>query len=175
MAAMNSSNSIMKQLLTKVKADYPNITFVKGAAFCWSPEDKRITYKRLSKEVDAWSLLHELGHAILSHNTYQSDFELLKLEAAAWHAAEKLARHYDCLIDGDHIQDCLDTYRDWLHRRSTCPSCGARSLQKDTETYQCFNCLCIWKVSASRFCRPYRRLTDTNKKSPAGIRQATFV
>jgi len=153
----------MHNLLPKLTADFPGITFRTGATFRWSSKDKRIVYRAdFSKEpAGLWSLLHEVGHAKLDHSTYQSDFELLQMEVAAWEAARELAQTYGHQIDPDHIQDCLDTYRDWLHRRSTCPTCGVRSLQETARQYACFNCDTRWNVSASRFCRPYRKLQNT--------------
>lgn len=151
----------MRELLAKLQADYPAIGFVEGGAFSWSPKDQTVTYKPASTqpEVACWSLLHEISHGILGHTTYQTDFELVTLEVEAWEKARRIAKHYDLRIDSEHIQDCLDTYRDWLHRRSTCPNCSTVSMQKDTKTYMCFNCKAEWHVSSSRFCRPYRRRT----------------
>lgn len=149
----------MQELLAKLSLDYPAITFVPGDTFFWSPGKHSVTYAAGSTqpEVSQWSLLHEVSHGILGHNRYYSDFELVQLEVAAWQQARALARQYDIKIDPEHIQDCLDTYRDWLHLRATCPTCSTVSTQKDPNTYECFNCHTSWHVSNSRFCRPYRR------------------
>jgi hypothetical protein len=151
----------MSQLLERLITDYPNIKFVQGDAFYWSPKDRSVTYGLGSTqpEIARWSLLHELSHGILNHTDYSSDFELMELEVAAWQHAKVLAKKYSIKIDPEHIQDCLDTYRDWLHRRSTCPTCGTVSMQKEPKTYECFNCKTSWHVSSSRFCRPYRRVS----------------
>jgi hypothetical protein len=150
----------MNELLAQLRQDFPAIHFVKGEAFYWSPKDQSVTYGGSSTqpEVATWSLLHEVSHGILGHTSYRTDFELMELEVEAWQAARKLARRYGITIDAEHVEDCLDTYRDWLHRRSTCPTCGTVSVQKDSKTYQCFNCKTSWGVSSSRFCRPYRRV-----------------
>lgn len=147
-------------MLNKLRTDFPDIKFVQGDAFYWSPKDNSVTYSQGSTQpsIARWSLLHEVSHGILKHTDYKSDFELMQLEVEAWHYAKGLAKRYGFRIDPEHIQDCLDTYRDWLHRRSTCPTCGTVSIQKDPKTYQCFNCQATWHVSSSRFCRPYRRL-----------------
>jgi hypothetical protein len=149
----------MEELLIKLKIDYPKISFELGEAFFWSPKNRTITYTAASTmpEVAVWSLLHELSHGILNHKFYYSDFELMKLEVEAWQKARQLAKKYGYKIDPEHIQDCLDTYRDWLHGRSTCPTCSTVSIQQDENTYKCFNCDTVWRVSNSRFCRPYRR------------------
>jgi hypothetical protein len=149
----------MEKVLRRLKKAFPNLDFEAGSRFTWSPKTNQIIYKKDSLATDniaIWSLLHEVGHALLGHNNYQSDFELLALEVAAWQKAQLLAADYDNKIDEDHIQDCLDTYRDWLYQRSTCPTCTSCSLQIDSKTYCCFNCGGTWRVSASRLCRPYR-------------------
>lgn len=150
----------MKSLLTKLRRDFPSINFVAGERFVWSPATSQVLYKKSTtedEEAAIWALLHEVGHALLDHGKYGSDFELVQLESAAWAEAENLAKRYGHLIDPDHIQDCLDTYRDWLYQRSTCPACTACSLQSDSKTYSCFNCGTTWQVSKSRLCRAYRR------------------
>jgi len=167
----------MDDLVHKLKRDFPNLTFEPGTTFCWSPSLQHVLYIPTAKPPrGAWSLLHELSHALLGHLDYQSDFELLKMEVAAWHKAEELATHYDLNINEDHIQKCLNTYRDWLHQRSTCPTCGNKCLQADPKHYRCFNCGATWKVSASRFCRPYRllRTPHTKEKPPARKAQTAF-
>lgn len=159
MAATSLSKTMLK-LLARLQADYTDIDFKKGDSFYWSPKNRTVTYALVSTlpDVSLWSLLHEVSHGILGHTQYKSDFELMQLEVAAWQHAQKLAKKYDIRINPDHIQDCLDTYRDWLHRRSTCPTCGTVSAQTDPKSYRCLNCKTIWHVSNSRFCRPYRRL-----------------
>lgn len=121
----------------------------------------------------AWSLLHEVGHASLKHHNYSSDLELLQLEAAAWQEGSRIGKSYGYQIDPNHIEDCLDTYRDWLHQRSACPKCTNRSFQQNNRQYTCYNCGTNWSVSLSRFCRPYR-MVKKSKTSPS-IEKATFV
>lgn len=151
----------MDTLLKQLKSAYPTLSFKPGVAFSWSAKDNSIIYRQDTADIDGimacWSLLHEAGHALLGHKDYQSDFELLLLEVAAWERANDLAKNFGYHIDPDHIQDCLDTYRDWLYQRSTCPTCLSCSLQRDSKTYVCFNCGTVWHVSPSRHCRPYRR------------------
>ncbi|MEO5627341.1 MAG: hypothetical protein ABIQ89_00430 [Candidatus Saccharimonadales bacterium] len=150
----------MKKLLKTLREDFPHVQFTPGETFSWSSRKQTICYPVVAAKTAnaAWSLLHEMGHAVLNHTTYQSDFELVKLEAAAWDKAAELGQKYGHIIDVDHIQDCLDTYRDWLHQRSTCPQCLVTSLQRDMHTYCCYNCNTQWRVSRSKLCRPYRLL-----------------
>lgn len=150
----------MRLLVEKLAADFPQLTFVPGTSFYWCPESKEVYYDAYKEYQDAaaWSLLHETSHALLAHTSYKADLELLQLEVAAWGHAVKIAADYKITIDTDYIQDCLDTYRDWLYRRSLCPGCGAQCIQMDASSYyRCFNCHTKWHVSPSRFCRPYRR------------------
>lgn len=161
MAVTDTSNKTSEKLIERLAADYKDFVFKTGAQEHWSAKNRTITYNP-SESADKFScaLLHELAHAILDHNTYASDFELLKLEAEAWKLAAKLGLKYNVAISEDHIQNCLDTYRDWLHRRSTCPTCNMHVLQKSASSYQCYNCQTVWRVSSGRFARPYRKIKN---------------
>lgn len=150
----------MDTLILKLRKDYPGLQFETADSFYWSPKDQKVFYNNDPKDktVANWSLLHEVGHGLLGHIAFESDFQLLKMEVEAWEEARTISTKYGIAIDPDHIQDCLDTYRDWLYQRSTCPECTNCSLQIDSRSYMCFNCGCVWQVSQSRMCRPYRRL-----------------
>ena len=151
-----------KSFIDRLSKDYPNFTLRPGPQEHWSPKTNTITYNPHEPlNLMRHGLLHELSHALLGHSDYQSDFELLKLEASAWELAAKIGKKYNVSISQNHIQNCLDTYRDWLHKRSACPKCGMRVPQKDPSHYHCFNCQNSWRVSASRFVRPYRLSTKT--------------
>ena len=147
----------MQNLVTKLQLRYPNISFLEGDVFRWSPSEQTVTYINSGKASDPWSLLHELGHALLQHQAYQSDIELLQKEVAAWHTANSICEDFGVSIDSDHVETCLDSYRDWIHKRSTCPQCSLQGIQKTSEEYLCFNCKHTWVVTSARFCRPYRR------------------
>jgi hypothetical protein len=152
----------MEHIAHKIEADYPQFNFVHAKTACWSPRDNEVHYT-LGKTYSMAGLFHELGHALLGHQHYQTDLDLLNKEIAAWEHAVILAPHYGTTINLNHIQDCLDTYRDWLHKRSTCPTCRANGLQTGPQIYSCLNCGHAWQVSSSRFCRPYRRSTSMKK------------
>ena len=148
----------IENFLAKLKNDYPQFGFQPGAREHWSPGSRTITYNPSQAIEDLrYGLLHELAHAILGHSSYESDLELVKLESQAWHLAAKIGKKYRLNISDDSIQNCLDTYRDWLHRRSTCPKCGANGLQQNTNTYKCLNCQAEWSVTSGSFVRAYRR------------------
>jgi hypothetical protein len=149
----------MQKLINKLQAEFPSLRFTAAKQFYWSPESAEIFYNAEARDQQAvWSLLHETGHALLDHRSYKADFELVRLEVAAWERAKQLAKSLGVSIDEYHIQDCLDTYRDWLYKRSICPNCTTKCLQQgDFVHYRCFNCHTTWRVTASRFCRAYRR------------------
>ena len=158
MVVSTISNRQLKGFLEKLSADYPQFKFEKGAEEHWSPKTQTIMYNP-SQPVQKirYGIIHELAHAQLDHTDYKSDFELLKMEAKAWELASQIGQKYGVKIEDDHIQNCLDTYRDWLHRRSKCPSCGTHVLQDSSASYKCFNCGETWQVSSGRFVRSYRK------------------
>lgn len=153
--------SLQNNTIANIAADYPAISFIEDKTFYWSPADQsvHINSDRLQEESGVWSLLHEIAHSCLGHASYSSDYELLAYEVAAWEKAMELATTYGYTIDEQHVEDCLDSYRDWLYARSTCPTCKLNSLQTAVNTYTCLNCECVWRVSPSRFCRAYRLKT----------------
>lgn len=154
---MNLPSSTADSFIKKLASDYPDFKFTAGEREHWSPRTATITYNPDHPARDLrYGVLHELAHAQLNHTAYGSDFELLKMESEAWRHAARIGRRYKVRISEDHIQNCLDTYRDWLHRRSKCPTCGAHALQKDPRHYQCFNCRTVWRVTPGEFRRPYR-------------------
>lgn len=158
----------MQLIINKLNSRYPSLHFSAGKQFCWSPETGEIFYIEGSDNEHAvWSLLHETGHALLEHAGYQADVELLRLEVDAWKKARELADSLGVVIDENHVQDCLDTYRDWLYKRSICPTCHTKCLQQDDHIhYRCFNCHTVWRVSSSRFCRSYRTTKNIAQESP---------
>lgn len=150
----------MRELAYKLFEDYDSLLFEQADHFVWSPSRKTIKYDEdaINKIDGIWSLLHELGHAKLNHTNYRDDLHLLIMEVQAWAEAKKLAKTYGISIDDKHIENCLDSYRDWLHARSKCMDCQTVSMQIDATTYRCHNCFCKWRVPASKTCkvRKYR-------------------
>ncbi len=167
MVVMSTSSSKLPKLIKQLKHDYPTFSFQIGVSERWSPRSATITFNPVqSTRALAYGVLHELAHALLQHHTYKTDFELVKLEAKAWQLAAEIGKKYGFKISGDHIQNCLDTYRDWLHGRSNCPRCGLQGLQKNSYSYKCPNCQNVWFVTSGHLARPYRRRQAT-KKHPA--------
>jgi hypothetical protein len=147
----------MENLVHKLQQDHPSLLFTVGETLCWSPKLNQIFYAADENEHSVAGLLHEVGHALLGHHTFKSDVELLQKEVEAWQTAQQLASSYGVNIDENHVQDCLDTYRDWLYHRSRCPACHATGVQQTPREYHCINCGTKWGVSNSRLRRPYRR------------------
>lgn len=149
----------MYNLLALVKNAYPAFSFEPHATFHWSPQKKAVHYVEADLETPrgSWSLLHEVGHGQLGHETYETDIELLHMELEAWGKAQQSAKQFGITIPENHIQDCLETYREWLYARSSCPYCTNAGLQIETNVYSCYNCNNTWRVSRSRHCRIYRK------------------
>ncbi len=144
---MPSIHSLLLELNTK----FPQITFEPSERFAWSPDKQTVFYD----ETDDNALelfLHELSHGLLGHHDYQKDIELLAMETAAWEKAFSLAKEFNTKIDEDVSRKHLDTYRDWMHARSTCPDCEATGYQTKKDTYTCVACGGSWRVNEARLC-----------------------
>lgn len=85
-------------------------------------------------------LLHELGHATLRHREFRTDPERLRMEMEAWRQAERLCEIYEVEFDAEFAEQQLDSYRDWLHRRSLCSQCGLTRYQTPDGRYHCPGC-----------------------------------
>lgn len=140
-------------LIESLEAAYPHITFQGGEQFEWQPKNATIVYDHDDPLFEA-RLLHEVGHATLKHATYDRDIDLIAMERDAWQVAKmELAPKVSVAIDGDIIHHDMDTYRDWLHARSTCPHCGSTGLQIKKHEYKCVTCLKTWRVNEARTCQ----------------------
>ncbi|MEO6110194.1 MAG: hypothetical protein ABIP50_04245 [Candidatus Saccharimonadales bacterium] len=138
-------------LLPKLVVDFPQITFLPGELFSWSPSRQTVFYNE-ADPTNVELFLHELSHGLLDHRRYSRDVELLAMEAAAWNKALELAKGYKVVIIEDDIEDNLDTYRDWMHARSSCPTCEAIGYQTEKDTYHCVACAASWRVNEARLC-----------------------
>lgn len=145
---MPSTASLLEQL----RATYPQLTFAESDEFLWSPDRETIFYNPANGRVAAL-LMHELGHALGNHRDYLRDIQLLSMETEAWERARLLATQHSVSFSEDTVQDHLDTYRDWLHSRSTCPECEAAGHQIARERYRCLACTTEWQVNEARTCR----------------------
>lgn len=143
---MESTNS----LIEKLKIDYPGFTYQKAHDFQWSHGDKTIFY--VCDDSDCSFLFHELSHALLNHTGYHRDVELIAMEREAWDKSKEIAENYGINIDEELIQSNLDTYRDWMHKRSTCPDCNATGMQISKHDYKCLACNHQWRVNDAKTC-----------------------
>jgi hypothetical protein len=141
----------ISSLVNKLQSDFKQFTFTPGDDFHWSPTDNTIYY--ISDSGDMAALLHETAHAVLGHRTYTKDIALLEMEREAWaHASRQLGPAYQIVISEDTVETSIDTYRDWLHARSTCPNCQAIGVQTAAHQYGCVACHEKWRVNDARIC-----------------------
>ncbi len=139
-------------LQNKLRHDYPKIRFVEADNFYWSASQRTVFFDPSATQWECF-LLHELAHGLLKHTQYEHDIQLLVLERDAWtYATQELAPLYDIVIPNEIAQSNLDTYRDWLHDRSTCPHCHATGIQSQTKHYKCLACHTTWRVNEARTC-----------------------
>lgn len=142
----------LSSLINNLSVSYPDIKFSAGDDFSWNPTQKTITYNPSDTFASA-SVLHELAHALLGHANYRRDIELLRMESEAWNfARKKLADRFSVAINEELAENQLDTYREWLHRRSLCPTCNINGLQEDTSIYRCLSCNNTWRVNEAKCC-----------------------
>ena len=126
------------KFLEQIKAGFPEFRFVNGKKFAFRPPKTIVLGP--PEPFSELLALHEVSHAILKHKTFRMDVERLKMESEAWEKARELAARYNIEIDENLIQDELDTYRDWLHNKSKCKSCGLTRYQTPDGTYHCPRC-----------------------------------
>lgn len=148
--------AVMQQIVQTIQNSFTRFTFMPAEVCRWSAEEQTIYFVDDEQQDSVWGLMHELGHGLLQHTDFTSDMDLLEKEVAAWEKAHAIARQFGLTIESEHIDTCLDSYRDWLSQRSTCPTCGLHGIQT-SDLYRCLNCTGTWRVSANRFCRTYRR------------------
>jgi hypothetical protein len=125
--------------------------FKRANCFLWSPAENTICYADNEKNFHIF-LLHELAHGLLNHADYDYDIGLVTMEREAWDKVIELSQIYKVAIDEKVIQSTLDTYRDWLHERSTCPNCSATGVQAGECNYKCLACSYEWRVNEARIC-----------------------
>ncbi len=125
-------------LVERARGDFAELRFVAGRKFAFRPP--RTVVIGPEEPNDSLLFLHELGHVVSGHYAYRTDVARLRIEAEAWAAARKLAAEYEVEWDEDFAQEQLDSYRDWLHRKSRCPRCGLTRYQTPDGVYHCPKC-----------------------------------
>lgn len=155
---MAATTTAFTSLLNKLTNDLPNLRFATGDEFRWSPATKTVWY--IADSDDSQTLLHETAHGLLGHAGYTQDLELLHLEREAWSQAVEMGKKYGVIIKDDVVESAIDTYRDWLHTRSLCPSCHQNGVQETEEQYRCVVCGQQWHVNDARHCGLRRHKLD---------------
>jgi len=141
----------ISSLVAKLHTDFPKISFIAGDDFLWSPVEAAVYY--IPSSSDTPLLLHEVAHAALQHATYPKDIDLVKMESEAWgYAQKKLGPLYGIKVAQETIDESLETYRDWLHARTTCPTCQGTGVEIKKSTYYCLACHSQWKANDGRIC-----------------------
>lgn len=141
-----------KSIIEQIKNDYPEFKFEYSDSFSWSHEKSTIYYNEKSISNDWPFLLHELAHGLLNHSDYSHAIDLMQIERDAWDYARILSRDHDLEISEELIEQSLDTYREWLHKRSSCPECAAVGLESEHNHYFCLECQLNWIVNDARSC-----------------------
>lgn len=136
---------------------YPQFQFVPADIFAWSPDKQTVMYNsdQLAEPCGTLALLHELAHAQLGHQDFSYDIELMRMEIEAWGVAKELAPKFGVTINDDYIHQCLESYREWMYKRSRCPECHEAGVQQD-RYYHCIICGSRWRVTPNRHTHPYR-------------------
>lgn len=131
------------KFIEQLKRDFPGFWIREGKRFKYRfPRSIQYERPRGGKMNTEFGLqvLHELGHAMLEHKNFKTDPERLKMEWAAWEEARKMCSRYNIIYDEELVEAKMDTYRDWLHRRSKCRKCGLTRYQTMDGEYHCPNC-----------------------------------
>ena len=164
MGATRSLNNKKNRLLDRLRVDNPAIQFIASDHFSWSAETRSICYSSTDETTDSfeYSLIHELAHSLLKHTIFRNDIELIGMERDAWDTAVAHGERYGVTIPTEHIEKCMDSYRDWLHARSLCPHCHQCGVQVAKTSYRCIFCDSAWRVPESRLCRVQRRVRSVS-------------
>lgn len=128
----------MDTLIKKIRQDYPDYRFIGGKKFMFR-YPRTIIIGPIEPHANLL-LLHELGHAILGHRDYETNIKRMKMEVDAWEEARRLSEIYGVEFDENVMQDELDSYRDWLHKKSRCPKCGLTRFETPDGQYHCPRC-----------------------------------
>lgn len=148
-----TTTQFTSSLIRQLRAAFPKLHFILDPVCRWSPDSRTVYYREITSDDDAFNLLHEVAHALLGHTSFSSDIELIQKEMQAWmYAVDHLGPRFSVAIPREFAETEIDTYREWIHKRSTCPECGQNGLQIKTETYKCLNCRSQWRVNDARQC-----------------------
>ena len=144
----------------EIIAAYSQHTFLPAAHFSYDAADEVINYfpQALKTNSGKIALLHEISHCELGHFHYVSDLQLYAMEIDAWLLTRKLAKKFNIPVEEDYIDECIESYNQWIEKRGTCPRCSTFCAQKTEVEFECYNCLTCWRVSADPQVRTQRRI-----------------
>ncbi|MDO5475202.1 MAG: hypothetical protein Q4F61_02330 [Candidatus Saccharibacteria bacterium] len=134
----DTSSLLGSPLVRRLKTDFPDLRFISGKKFAFRPP--RTIVLGPAEESSDLLILHEVGHATLHHDNFKTDIDRLRMESEAWDKTRELAKSYGVVFDEDAVQEELNTYRDWLHKKSRCPKCGLTRFQEADGVYHCPLC-----------------------------------
>lgn len=126
------------EFLERVQKDHPEFLFKRGRRFMFRPP--RTIIVGPEEAGDSLLFLHELGHALCGHRDFRTDAMRLKMEREAWEKARELASLYSVTFDDETVERELDTYREWLDKKSRCPKCNLTRFQTPDGVYHCPRC-----------------------------------
>jgi hypothetical protein len=140
---------ITSSTINRITLAFPNLSFVSAQTFMWSAHKKIVFFdpKRVKTPKGIMGLLNEIGHATLEHQNFEYDIDLLKMEVGAWQKAQKIGHGFEIVISPKHIDECLESYRLWIFKRSRCPQCQNTGIQINATNYRCFMCANVWRVA----------------------------
>ncbi len=127
-----------EELLNRIRISYPKINFKPSQRFLFHPPNT-VAYN-LTDDNFPILILHELGHALIGINSFETDIERIKIEVSAWEKARELAQKFAVPFDDDFAENNLDSYRNWFHSKSICKKCGQTRYQTPDRQYHCPNC-----------------------------------
>lgn len=124
--------------LNSLVASFPELSFKPGKKFLFRPK-KTVFYAEENKNFPLL-LLHETAHALLGHFSFSTELERLTIERDAWEKTRSLCADFALPFDEEFAEANLDTYRDWLHQKTLCKTCGLTCLEVDSESLYCPFC-----------------------------------
>ncbi len=131
--------------LKELQENYPNFVFKPGHKFLFRP--KKTIYYIEANDNFRLLLLHELAHALLEHFSFDRSLERLEIERDAWEKTQKLCVIYNIPFDEKLAESELNTYRDWVHQKTLCKTCGLTCLEVSSESLYCPFCQKTYKRS----------------------------
>ena len=139
------------EFANRLRQDFPQFIFEESDDFYWSKKENTIFFDLNSSNFHLL-ILHELAHALLGHEDFWLDIELLKMETEAWDLVKNtITGQYGFCFNSILAEQKLDTYRDWIHKRSLCPNCKVNGFQQQDLSYKCPACGTVWQNNDSRF------------------------